>query len=96
MKWYSISTTYKSIHVDVPRKRHLWEHLVFLVRAPNEASAKKVALQVAEEKQHEYLASRGDVVRWVFQDVESIQEILDDEIHQGTEVFWEFYEKVDK
>jgi hypothetical protein len=94
--WYWVSATYKAVHLGVPRKRHLWERTVFLIRASSDAEAADVARQVAREKEHEYLAAGGDMVRWVLQEVEEIHELFESDIQQGTEVYWEFFERVDK
>ena len=94
--WYGVTATYKAAHPGQRRRRHLWERITFLIRAENDASAEIAARRVAEEKEHEYTTASGDMVRWVVQEIESVQSILDDDIDEGTEVSWQFYERVDK
>jgi hypothetical protein len=93
--WYWVAATYKSVHIGVSRKRHVWQRIVFLIRALDEDEAAIIAHQVALAKEHEYLVDGGDTLRWVFQEIEEIHGVFDREIGQGTEVYWEFFERVD-
>jgi len=94
-EWYWVSATYKAVDPDKPRKRHLWERTAFLIRADDGEAARSRAQQVAKDKEHEYQA-KGGTVRWVLQDIEDIQSLHDAEIGDGTEVYWQFFERVDK
>jgi hypothetical protein len=47
------------------------------------------------QKEHPYEATGGHMIRWVLQHVEASAQLVDDEIGEGTEVRWGFYEKVD-
>jgi hypothetical protein len=106
-QWFWVKATYKAVHVGAARKRHLWERNVFIVRGPESASAiypdaagdpelREKAEKIAREKEHEYVAAGGDTIRWVFQRIEQIQPIFDQKIGEGTEVYWELFERVDK
>jgi len=95
-KWYGVSAVYKAIHVGARRRRHLWERIIFVIQAASEPAADEIALQVARDKEREYVGGGGDVISWVLQEVEKVEEILDAEIREGTEVLWEFFERVDK
>jgi hypothetical protein len=99
MAWYCAKTTYKSVDVGVVRKRHLWERKFILIQGPrnlNPASLVPLVESIAREKEHEYTAISGNQVRWVFQEVEEIKELDDPVIKEGSEVYWEFFERVDK
>lgn len=96
LEWYWVSATYKAVHAGVARRRHLWERTVFLVRAGDDAQAKVAAAEVARGKEHEYIAAGGDTVRWVLQEVEDVQPLFDADIGPGTEVYWTFFERVDR
>jgi hypothetical protein len=99
LSWYCIRATYKSIAPGIPRKRHLWQRIFFLMRAPenrNPNSLRKQAEELAREKEHEYQTFQNTMVRWVFVEVEDIEELSDPELKAGSEVYWEFYERVDK
>jgi len=96
LKWFWVSVLFKAEHLSKPRKRHLWERTVFLVRASNKESAECHAQQLAKDKEVEYEAANGDLVRWTYQNVECLNELHNDEITDGTEVYWEFFERVDR
>lgn len=86
----------KSVNPEDPaRRRHLWERLVFLVRARTDEEARARAEALARVKEHEYIAAAGNPVRWTFQGVEEVQPLHDRDIMEGTEVYWEFVERVD-
>lgn len=46
--------------------------------------------------EQEYEAAAGNTVRWEFQSIEMILELFDAELADGSEVCWEFFERVDK
>jgi hypothetical protein len=97
--WYWVAATYKAVHVGVPRKRHLWERTVFLLRAP--ADCDRVFLwekaeRVARTKEREYVGGTGDTIRWTFQEIEAIHSLFDRDLDDGTEVYWELFHRVDK
>ena len=95
-RWYWVSATYKAVHGGVSRRRHLWERTVFLIRAADDTEAATTAENVARQKEHEYEAAGGDTVRWTFQEIEAIQPLFDERVGEGTEVYWELFERVDK
>lgn len=94
--WYWAPARYKSVHVSKPQRKHLWERTVFLVRDETDDQAREIAERLAEEKQHEYLTADGKLLRWVLVDVEEVKSLIDQDLSQGTEVYWEFFYKVDK
>jgi hypothetical protein len=100
--WYFVKATYKAVHLGRPRRRHLWERVIFLIRAPQadgltpHGMALLRAEEVAREKEHEYEAAGGDTVRWVFQQIEEVKQLIDDEFVDGVEVYWQFFTRVDK
>jgi hypothetical protein len=101
-RWYWVEATFKAIHLGVVRRKHLWQRIVFLIRGPetDELSAPpsvwSKAEEVARRKEHQYEVAGGHTVRWVLQQVNEVRQLLDEEIIDGTEVHWEFFERVDK
>lgn len=87
---------FKAVNSSEPRKRHSWERTTFLVRTTDDHSALEKAEHIARGMEHEYEAIDSRLVRWEFQSIEKVQKILDDELTEGTEVCWEFFERVDK
>jgi hypothetical protein len=100
--WYWVKAMYKGVRLAAVRRKHVWQTIVFLIRGPLNyevsapAAVKSKAEEMAREKEHEYEATGGHTVRWVFQHINAVAPLVDDEIGEGTEVYWEFYEKVDK
>jgi hypothetical protein len=68
---------------------------VFFARATNDNHARALANEVAREKEIE-CDTATHRVRWVFQQIEDVQCLHDSEFENGTEVYWEFFERVDK
>lgn len=94
--WFWAAALFKAVHPKRPRRRHLWERTVFLVRAPDETTARERAREIALGKEHEYVTATGDELRWTFQEIEDVQSLHDAELGAGTEVYWKFFERVDR
>jgi hypothetical protein len=89
--WYSVSLLFKSVHLNLPPEQdYLWEESIFLVRAAGKEEAHQAGERIGKEQEHEYVSATGDLVRWTFTRVESVCEILDEQISDGTEVFSRF------
>jgi len=68
----------------------MWELQVVLLQSDTEANAAILADRAGRGKEHEYISSTGDQIRWVFRQVESVSELLDQEISTGVEVYSRF------
>lgn len=95
-KWWSVTATYKALHLEKPRRRNLWERTTFLIRAAGEAEARAVAQEVAKSKEHDYPVKPGDTVRWTLCEVEDVKELIDQKVQTGMEVNWRFFYRTDK
>ena len=93
--WYWASAKYKAITGDSSKRKHLWQDIVFLFRASSSDDAQGVALSIAKGKEHTYKNHKQDNVQWMFQQVNQIEELFDQSLQDGAEVYWKFYEKVD-
>lgn len=96
IKWYSATVLFKATHPGETRRRHLWERNTFILSASEDCSIAEKAERLARDMEHEYENAGGRLVRWEFQSVEKIQELFDAEPGEGTEVRWEFFERVDR
>lgn len=95
--WCSATALFKAVHPsDQHRRRHLWERSVFLLCAGDDQAAEELAVRMARGMEHEYEAAAGHLVRWEFQQLECVLELMDREPQPGTEVYWEFFERVDR
>lgn len=88
--WFGVSLLFKSIHNGQPDDHALWEDTIVLIRAESPDEAQKQAEVLGKGEEHEYASATGDLVKWTFQGVESVHEILDDTPANGTEVFSRF------
>jgi hypothetical protein len=95
-QWFWVAATFKAVHESQPRRRHLWEKTVFLIQASDEHECRAKAIAHAEQKQHSYFTASGSLLSWVFQEIEEVQALLSGEVTDGTEVYWQFFERVDK
>jgi Domain of unknown function (DUF4288) len=101
-RWYCVKATYKAVNPVRPRRRHLWERNVFLIRAPSSDAltphpmALLRAEEVAREKEHEYEVEGGATCRWIFQQIEAVIQLGEVELVDGVEVYWELFERVDR
>lgn len=93
--WFYVAADYKAVHVGTKRKRHLWQRKVFVFRTTAD-NAESKALEIARENEHEYISATGDLVRWTFMGIESTSELFDKVITDGTEVYWDWFVRVDK
>jgi hypothetical protein len=85
--WFAASLLYKSVHDGQPENDALWEESIVLIEAESRAEAEQKAANLGQGEEHEYVSATGDQVRWTFQGVERVYEILDANLESGTEVF---------
>lgn len=96
--WFWVCALYKSERAGkkgAQRKRHLWERRVFLIRAVR-GEERRVAREMARAREHKYKNALGETVYWRLKSIESYAELFDKRVSNGTEVFWEFFERVDR
>ena len=94
-RWFWASILLKCIPKGRRRRRHLWQQIVFVVNAADEAEAQTKIRAIAENKQHAYTSASGQALTWELQQVEEVQSLIDSEISDGTEVYWRFFERID-
>jgi Domain of unknown function (DUF4288) len=94
--WYSVTANYKAVHLEKPRRRNLWEQTIFLIIAASDEEAQQPGYEVAKSKEHQYLSVSGGQVLWHLIEVVHVKALIDQELKQGMEVGWRFFEKVDK
>jgi Domain of unknown function (DUF4288) len=88
--WFTASLLFKSVHIGQPDNDCLWEESIVLLRAETRAEAQQQAERLGQAEEHEYVSATGDLVKWTFQRVDSVYEILDGTLEHGTEVFSRF------
>ena len=93
--WWTATAEYKAAHIGKSRRRHLWEQITFLLLAPNEEEAKRIAQDIAKAKEHTYKAVGGNQIVWQLIEVLNLKKLIDQEFIPGMEVNWNFFERVD-
>jgi len=84
--WYTVNLLYKSVHTPIESKPTVWEESVRLIQARNETEARQEAEAIGHAEAHGYEVEGGTVV-WVFERVERLFAITDEQLRSGSEVF---------
>jgi hypothetical protein len=88
--WFAASLLFKSNLPNEPEAQALWEERIVLIRAADEEEARMKAEDIGKRREHEYPAAAGNPVRWTFEKIESVRQILGDHLEHGTEVYSRF------
>src|SRR4029079_7738236 len=88
--WYSASLLYESVHNQMAREESIWEEQIVLVRADTDAEARAQAELIGKSSEGTYTSANKAQVRWAFREVQSVFQLLDQELKPGTEVFSRF------
>lgn len=92
-KWFSVRMVLQSIHPDEPDARESFEERVVLFRAQNEGDVQEKLAKYRETSREQYLnAFERRVVRELLE-VLDIEELLVEEIGDGTEVYYRFLDR---
>ena|SRR5437667_11791642 len=86
--WFAVNLQFKSTHPGHAEHEGLWEECLTLVRAETEEEARREGEHIGKAKEHEYVSAIGDLVRWTFQQIESVSEI--ESLEHGSELFSRF------
>ena len=62
-----------------------------MFRVSDEESIHARVLALAHAKEHHYTAVAGNEVYWTFREILEVQEIMGDQIEDGTEVFYRWW-----
>src|SRR5438876_745565 len=88
--WFSVSVLSVAEHDDKRPSDALWEEQIFLVDAQHKEEALLKGEEFAKAGRPRYKNADGEVICWKFERVESIHELLEQEVKSGTEVFSRF------
>ena len=84
--WFSARVLFES-QVGPRGDSALQEESFRLIQARDELEAKAKAMRLGETEQHEYTNDAGETVKWRFVEVLEIQDLCEQEIYDGMEVF---------
>lgn len=89
--YYAPSILMKSVDTSSPSDEvRLWEDEIFLIVASDETEARLKAMELGKDAEHEYANNEGRVIRWVFDCVQNVYEIGEQQPTSGTEIFSRF------
>jgi hypothetical protein len=84
--WYAANLLYRSIHSPPDSKPTIWEESVRLIQAQTEVEARQEAERLGRAAAHAYEVEDGTVT-WVFEKIERLFAISDEQLRSGSEVF---------
>ena len=84
--WYAANLLYRSIHTPIESKPTVWEESVRLIQARSETEALQEAEAIGRSEAHSYEVE-GGTVTWVFERIERLFAIADEDLQSGSEVF---------
>ncbi len=86
--WYVVTFIFKCEIEGEPTNTDLWTCIgqVHVIRASNRDLAYEKAMTLGKSHEHSYENADGQTVRWLFVGLENLEELLDDEIRDGTEI----------
>lgn len=95
IKWFTAAVLYESIHegepihIDVPYDSSVktYEESHFLIKAASVEEASRLGEKLGIENEHTYKNQYGETVRWKFIKVLNCFELIEEELHSGTEIF---------
>ena len=86
-RWFAARLLSEDLHPSEPNAAPLFEESIILLRARDAAEARARSEEMAARSETEYSNPDGHTVRWVFREVLEVQELVDDDIADGTEVY---------
>jgi hypothetical protein len=89
--WFAVNLLLRSTRPNDPQADGPWEESLFLIRADAEEEARREAERIGRAEEHEYVSATGDLVRWRFQQIESVSPI--EALEHGSQLFSRFLSK---
>lgn len=98
LSWYAVRFLLENLHPEEPGCSQFFEERIIVVKAADEDAARAKTVEHARSQEHEYQNAFGKPVQVVFREVLDVQDILDGEIADLTEVYYHFLnaEEVDQ
>jgi len=93
MSWYAARLLYESVVSDSKTVAPLCEESTILIEAQDEEDARRKANRLGKQRGHSYRNPYGEKVAWKFVNVIELQDLCEDRIENGTEVFSRLFRK---
>jgi Domain of unknown function (DUF4288) len=87
MGWYSTLIVYESEAKGRPDTSPIREESIRVLRADTEPLAWRNAEALGRDNEHSYSNDRGELVTWRFVQVVEVQDLCEEELTDGAEVF---------
>lgn len=87
MTWYAAELKFKCLVVGDPEDEPIFEASIRLVQAESADEAMAKAEALGRHSPHDYLNSAKERVAWTFMEVSEVQEIEEQTLQHGTEIF---------
>ncbi len=85
--WYSVEALFQCDDTNEKSKEVLYEKSIFLIKVENEQYVREKAERIAQAFEVDYKNVDNDKVKWEFVKILDIQDICEDELYDGVEVF---------
>lgn len=93
--WYSARLLIEMTIDGLNPPKPLFEESVIIFKMPDNATTsaiRKRVGQLGKKASHHYKNEDGEVVRWTFQEVLEVQQIMAEELTDGTEVYYRWWD----
>ena len=87
MPWFSVRYFSECV---LDNAEDLYEDAILLIHADDETAARTRGEASARRSNHSYANATGEDVRWEFREVLDVKQLFDDEIHDGSEIYYAF------
>ncbi len=84
--WYSVEALYKTVSQETAGET-LYERSIFLIEVRDEQEVPDKAHQVALSLESSYNNAKGGSVKWTFVEILDVQDLCEEELYDGVEVF---------
>ena len=88
LRWFGVRLLMESVHGEGSAAPGLLEDLILLVRASTLDEASLKAEAVARKSEERYESAGGDEITWRFKEVLDAKEVLDEDIGDGTQIYY--------
>ncbi len=97
MSWFAARMLFESTHQPHPSPDPLFEDRIVLLQAASEEKARRKADELGQdvEREETFQSVEGNEVTWRFKGVLDLKALLDEEIRDGTEVYYAFLDRED-
>ena len=85
--WYSVEALFRCDDANEKTNEVLYEKSIFLIKVENEQLVREKAERIARTFEVDYKNSDDDKVTWKFVKILDTQDICEDTLYDGVEVF---------